>query len=105
MTDLVLNWRRFFMASEMTFEAWKKKASMIAKKLAGIDDLLDEDDPYSIEDDMLDAYEEDVPPEDFIRDVFENEVEDYEEEDEDEDDDGDLDEDLDGEDLDEEEDE
>lgn len=93
------------MASEMTFEAWKKKASMIAKKLAGIDDLLDEDDPYSIEDDMLDAYEEDVPPEDFIRDVFENEVEDYEEEDEDEDDDGDLDEDLDGEDLDEEEDE
>lgn len=94
------------MASEMTFEAWKKKASLIAKKLAGIEDLLDDEDPYSIEDDMLDAYEEDVPPEDFIRDVFEDEIEDFEddEDDDDEDDDGDLD-DLDGEDEDEEEDE
>lgn len=75
----------------MSFETWKKKASAIAKKLAGIEDLLDDDDPYSIEDDMLDAYEEGVPPEDFIRDVFENEVEDYDEDEDEEDDDGDLD--------------
>lgn len=93
------------MANDMTFEAWKKKASTTAKKLAGIEDLLDDDDPYNIEDDMLDAFEEDVPPEDFIRDAFEDEIEDYDDSDEELDDDDDDDFVGDEEDLDEEEDE
>lgn len=64
----------------MDFEEWKKKASYEARRLAGITDLLGEEDPYSIEDDMENAYEEDVDPEDFIREAFGDEIADYEEE-------------------------
>lgn len=74
----------------MSFEAWQAQCAKVAKKLAHIHDLLDEDDPYDVFDTMQDHYDEGMSPEEFIRETFADQIEeedtDLEDEDEDEDD-------------------
>jgi hypothetical protein len=52
-----------------TFQEWQKECAKIAKRLVGITDLLDEDDPYDLAQSMDDAYP-DQDPEEFVREVF-----------------------------------
>lgn len=94
------------MSDDMTFEEWQGKCAEVAKRLLGFEDLLDEDDPYDVFDAMEDYYDEDADPEDFIRELFAEDLaareydedlsrqaDEYEDEDEDEDDEEDEDED------------
>lgn len=55
----------------ITFEEWKEACAVLAKELLGLDDILAKDDPYGVLKLMPGAYKISSTPEDFIRDVFE----------------------------------
>ena len=55
----------------MTFEEWKTECAILAEKLLELDDILAKDDPYEVIELMPGGYKIGSSPEDFIRDVFE----------------------------------
>ncbi len=55
------------------YKAWQKKTAAQAKKLVGID-ILDEDDPYDMEDAMVEAFDEGLTPDEFILDTFADDI-------------------------------
>lgn len=57
--------------SELTFREWKHECAKFVLKALHIDNLLDEDDPYDVFDTMEDAYENEISPEDWAREAFE----------------------------------
>lgn len=58
------------MGEDITFEEWQDRADAFLRESLGIDDLLDEDDPYDMADAMEEAYDDEEDPEDFIREAF-----------------------------------
>lgn len=55
---------------DQKFEKWKKECSKVAKDLVGLDDLLEECDPYDLFEAMEHAFKEQTEPQDFIEEMF-----------------------------------
>jgi hypothetical protein len=58
----------------MDLKAWKKQVARLASDLAGVDDILAEDDPYDLAEVMQDSYDEDLTPEDFVQEHFADDI-------------------------------
>lgn len=56
------------------FESYKSDCNELAKQLARVNDLLDEDDPHDVMGDMEEAFEEDISAEEFIREAFADDI-------------------------------
>lgn len=53
-----------------TFARYRSSCATWAIRLVGIDDILDADDPYELAVVMKDAFDQGVPAQAFIRDIF-----------------------------------
>lgn len=84
----------------LTFEQWQQRCAEFLDEELNIDDLLDEDDPHDVFDEMEEAYEYGQSPEDFVREAFASHFDE-----DDDDDEGPLDEEDDDDDEDDDEDE
>jgi hypothetical protein len=59
-----------------SFDEWKKRAAVYAKEheSLGMDDILAEDDPYDLKDTMRAAFDDGQPPEDYIEEMFAEDI-------------------------------
>jgi hypothetical protein len=58
------------MDKKLSLQEWRDRAQEYSNEVGCPDDLWTEDDPYELSEVSLRDYEAGVPPEEFIRDIF-----------------------------------
>lgn len=59
------------------YTAYKIQCGRAARAILGRDDVNDDDDPYDLADLMLSAFRQGVPADNFIREMFREELKSY----------------------------
>lgn len=58
----------------MTFEEWRAAVGEAAREIVGLNDVLDENDPYDLADTMEDAHDAGQTPREFLEEAFSEEL-------------------------------
>lgn len=58
----------------MTYEQFRQDCAIEAERLVGLSDILDDGDPYELDVAMADAFRCGDTPEQFIRDIFAEDI-------------------------------
>jgi hypothetical protein len=61
-------------SKKLSLQEWRDSAQEYSTEVGCPDDLWDEDDPYDLAEVALRDYEAGVPPEEFVRDIFADDI-------------------------------